>query len=60
VEESETEGTAPLLFAGKWEEQYKLATGSHAKGLWQPCQPEPSWPPVGYLQSLCPHECGTG
>jgi hypothetical protein len=45
-EESEAEGTAPLLFAGEWEEQYKPATRSHAKRLRQPCQPDPSWPPV--------------
>jgi hypothetical protein len=48
------------FLAGKREEQYKPATGSHAKRLWQPCQPEPSWPPVDYLQSLLPLACGTG
>jgi hypothetical protein len=41
VEESEAEGYAPQILAGKWEEQYKAATGSLAKRLWQPCHPEP-------------------
>jgi hypothetical protein len=60
VEESEAEGNAPQILAGKWEEQYKPATGSHAKRLWQPCQPDPRWPPVDSLRSLCPHTYGTG
>jgi hypothetical protein len=59
VEESEAKGTAPLV-AGKWEEQYKAATGSHAKRLWQPCQPDPSWPPVDSMRSLCQLACGCG
>jgi hypothetical protein len=60
VEEGEVEGTTPQILAGKWEEQYKPATGCHAKRLWQPCQQDPSWPPVDSLRSLCPRACGTG